>query len=376
MPTEAPILPGATLGLLGGGQLGRYFTISARTQGYKVMVLDPDPASPAGALADTHLVAAYDDADALDTLAHCAAVTTEFENVPAATLEWLAARTRIAPPAQAVAIAQDRAAEKTWLAAHGFATAPFAVIETAAQMPGALARIGTPAILKSARLGYDGKGQARIDHPDAAAGALAHVGLPAVLEARLPLDTELSVIVARNAAGRAATYPVVENIHRRGILHLSLVPARVPVPLAEAARTQALAIAEALDYSGVLAVEFFVSAGQIRVNELAPRPHNSGHFSLDACAFSQFDQQVRTLCGLAPADTRLDRAAAMLNLLGDSWRHGHPDWTPVLDRPNARLHLYGKAEARPGRKMGHLTVLADTVEAALADLAPLADALA
>lgn len=362
-----PILPGASLGILGGGQLGRMFTIAARTMGYQVVVLDPDPASPAGRLADVHIQADYNDAAALHRLsATCAAVTTEFENVPAASLVALARHCRVAPHAAAVEIAQDRAREKSWLAGHGFATAPFAVIDSAAGIDAALDATGTPALLKVARFGYDGKGQARVDTAAAAHAAFHEFGgRPCVLEARVKLECELSVVLARDAAGRCALFPVAENQHVNGILDLTLVPARVPGKLAQQAADTARAIADALDYVGVMAVEFFVADGRLLVNEIAPRPHNSGHYTLDACVTDQFEQQVRALCGLPLGDTRLLSPVVMVNLLGDVWAHG-PPWDRLLRHAGVKLHLYGKAEPRPGRKMGHYNCLAPTLDAALA----------
>lgn len=363
------ILPGATLGVLGGGQLGRMFTAAALTMGYEVIVLDPDPESPAGRIATKHIAADYADADALDSFARrCAAVTTEFENVPAETLETLARRCIVRPGARAVAIAQDRILEKTFLHDHGFSTAPFAIVRSAADLRAALGNMGLPAILKVARLGYDGKGQIRIDNPDDAMRGWDTVKhAPCVLEKLLPLDTELSVVLTRGADGTIACWPVGENQHRNGILDVTLVPARVSTSLARDAEALAQQIAMKLDYVGVMAVEFFVSHGVLRINEIAPRPHNSGHFTLDACVTSQFEQQVRALCGLPLGETRLLTPVAMANLLGDLWREGRdPSWSSLLAQPNVKLHLYGKRQAHPGRKMGHFTVLAPTVEQALA----------
>jgi 5-(carboxyamino)imidazole ribonucleotide synthase len=359
------IRPPATIGMLGGGQLGRYALIAARTMGYGTVVLDPDPAAPAGRVADQHLVAPYDDWAALDHLAMtCAVVTTEFENPPAKALERLAADVVVAPSPGAVAIAQDRLKEKRFLKATGVPTAPFASVDAAGERP----TIGYPALLKTARLGYDGKGQRDVAGPAALDGAWRELGaVSCVLERRVPLDAELSVIVARSADGAHAVFPVAENHHVAGILDLTVVPARVDPTLAGAAFELAVKVADDLDYVGVLAVELFVSEGQLLVNELAPRPHNSGHWTLDAAAASQFDQQVRAVCGAslaAPAMTA--PAAAMVNLLGDLWVDGEPSWDAVLADPAARLHLYGKAQPRPGRKMGHITVLGSTPDDAAA----------
>ena len=373
------ILPGATLGVLGGGQLGRMFALRARVMGYRVAVLDPDAASPAGQVADCHLAAAYDDPAALDRLAAtCAAVTTEFENVPAGSLERLARSVPVRPGAAAVAVAQDRIREKGALVERGFATAPFRAVCDAAGLSEALRAIAPPALLKTSRLGYDGKGQATVERPEDAAEAFARLGgVPCVLERRLHLERELSVVLARGADGAVAAFPVGENRHRDGILETTVVPARIPERLARDARELATAVAESLDYVGVLAVELFVAeGGRLFVNEIAPRPHNSGHWTLDACSTDQFEQQVRALCALPLAEPRLLSPVAMVNLLGDLWRRGTPPWGEAFRRPGVRLHLYGKAEARPGRKMGHLNCLADDPDRALALALDARDALA
>jgi 5-(carboxyamino)imidazole ribonucleotide synthase len=359
--------------MLGGGQLGRYAVVAARLAGYGTVVLDPDPSAPAGRVADRHLVAPYDDPAALDVLAAtCAVVTTEFENPPAAALDRLAADVTVVPPPAAVAVAQDRIAEKTFLAAHGFATAPWAPLVRDADVAAASA-IGVPAIVKTARLGYDGKGQHAVDATDTITGAWRALGIvPCVVEQRVPLDVELSAIVARSACGDTVVYPIAENQHHDGILDVAIVPARIDERLAAEAGTLSVAIADALAYVGVLAVEMFVSGGRLLVNELAPRPHNSGHWTLDGASTDQFAQQVRAVTGSALGDPSMTvPAAAMVNLLGDLWftEQGaepvEPDWAVALAEASARLHLYGKREARPGRKMGHLTVLgADPTAAA------------
>jgi 5-(carboxyamino)imidazole ribonucleotide synthase len=363
------ILPGATLGVLGGGQLGRMFVLQARTMGYRVMVLDPDPGSPAGQMADVHLRAAYSDPHALDRLAAaCAAVTTEFENVPAEALERLERSCRVRPPVKAVALAQDRISEKGFLERAGFATAPFRPVRNEEELRAAVRAVKLPALLKTSRLGYDGKGQAPIERPEEAAAAFAAVGgVECVLEEWLALETELSVVLARGDDGAIATFPVGENRHRNGILETTVVPARVPRRTAEEALATARRVAGALEYVGVLGVEMFVAnGGRIYVNEIAPRPHNSGHYTLDACSTDQFEQQLRALCGLPLAEPRLLTPVAMVNLLGDLWQAGPPRWEEVFRRPGVRLHLYGKAEPRPGRKMGHLNCLADDPDRALA----------
>ncbi len=361
------ILPNAMLGILGGGQLGRMFTMAARAMGYRVTVLDPDPDSPAGGLADVHIRAAYDDRAALDRLADtCAAVTTEFENVPAESLSYLAQRIRISPSAACVSIAQDRIAEKRYISGAGLQVAPFLAIESGADLDQDLDG-HLPGILKLARLGYDGKGQVRVKTPEEARAAFAELGGKAcVLERQLNLRTEISVIIARSSPSEVVCFPVVENQHESGILDISIVPARVAPAVAARAQDMALKLAQAMDYIGVLAVEFFVlESDDLVINEIAPRPHNSGHYTLDACATSQFEQQVRALCGLPPADTRLLSPVVMVNLLGDIWRDDEPAWDKLLSQPNVKLHLYGKKTARIGRKMGHFNVLAEDVESAL-----------
>ena len=356
------ILPGATLGMLGGGQLGRMFTVAARTMGYRVIVLDPDPQSPAGEFANEHLQADYQDTNTLDRLAReCAAITTEFENVPASTLETLTRRCAVRPGPLAVAITQDRIREKTFLREHGFSTAPFAAVQSENDLITAVQEIGTPAILKVSRFGYDGKGQATIRNSREALAAWSSMKHePCVLERRVPLDREISVVLARGIDNAVAVYPASENSHSNGILDISVVPARLSPAHERGARSMARKIAEQLDYVGVLAVEFFISRGKLLVNEIAPRPHNSGHYTIDACTTSQFEQQVRALCGLPLGDTRLLSPVAMVNLLGDLWDSGEPHWEHILNSPRAKLHLYGKCDARPGRKMGHYTCIAET----------------
>lgn len=372
-----PILPGATLGILGGGQLGRMFTIAARTMGYKVMVLDPDFASPAGQMADVHLQADYTDHGALKQLgAACAAVTTEFENVPAASLIELAKHCRVSPGAACVAIAQDRSHEKSWLRENGFATAPFALANSEADLDAALAATGVPALLKVSRFGYDGKGQARVATLDEARAAFREFGgQPCVLEGFVQLEREVSVVLARDDAGQCASFPVAENRHENGILDVSIVPARVSDNLAEQAREMARAIADKLGYVGVMAVEFFVVDGRLMVNEIAPRPHNSGHYTLDACVTDQFEQQVRALTGLPLGDPRLLSPVVMVNILGDRWHDGGPHWDALLAHPNIKLHLYGKEAARPGRKMGHFNVLDAALPKAMVLAARMREAL-
>lgn len=359
------ILPGSAIGMLGGGQLGRMFTIAARSLGYDVIVLDPDAHSPAGGLASEHLASAYDDREALDYLAtHCDVVTTEFENIPAETLAYLARSVAVHPSADALQVAQHRLREKEFFRAQGLDTAAFLAIETVADIDSAR-DFPFPAILKTSTLGYDGKGQ--IVCPDFAALAEAYQQIgakPCVLEQRIDLACEVSVVLGRAQDGTVTCFPIAENRHANGILDVTLVPASISNTLADRALDAARRIADGLDYCGVLAVEFFISTdGRVLVNEMAPRPHNSGHYTLDACATSQFEQQLRMVCGLPAGSCELHRPVAMLNLLGDIWpADSSPPWDEVLALPRAKLHLYGKKEARPGRKMGHINCLGDTIE--------------
>ncbi len=365
-----PLRDARAVAVLGGGQLGRMFVHAAQVAGLRVTVLEPDAASPAGAAADHHVVAPYVDTAALDDLAaRCAAATTEFENVPADALRRLAAHCRVSPPAAAVEVCQHRAREKACFAAAGVPCAPHAVIDSEAGLAAAAAATPSllPGILKTATLGYDGKGQVRVDSAEALAAAWQQLGRAVcVLEKRLPLAHEISVIVARGRDGHTVHLPVQQNLHRDGILAVTQVPAPdVPAATAEKAVARARRLADALDYVGVLCVEFFVLAdGSLVANEMAPRPHNSGHYSIDACDQSQFDLQLRTLMGWPLAMPRLHSPAVMLNLLGDLWFDGaspaprEPDWPALLALPGVRLHLYGKAEPRRARKMGHLTVTA------------------
>jgi 5-(carboxyamino)imidazole ribonucleotide synthase len=363
------IPPGATLGLLGGGQLGRMFTAEAVRMGYQVLVADPDPHAPAAQLAADHLRLGWHDPAIIEIMRQRAAVvTTEFENVPADLLRALSAHLPVRPGADALAICQDRLREKQFLNDCAVATVPWAPIHGPGQFGEAWNAIGArPAILKTARLGYDGKGQVEV--PDAAALAAAWDALgrvACVLERRVPLASELSVMVARGPDGHCTTWPVGENVHVRGILHTTVVPAAVSSHLAELARATATRIATALDYVGVLGVECFQTReGGLLVNEIAPRPHNSGHWTLDASATSQFEQQVRAITGMPLGAATLLAPVAMVNILGDAWAGGMPRFDRALAVPGVRLHLYGKKEPRPGRKMGHLTAVADTPAEAL-----------
>ena len=366
------IAPGATLGVMGGGQLGRMFVHAAQQMGYATAVLDPDAASPAGLVSHHHVQADYLSDAGLAALSQvAAAITTEFENVPAAALRRLSAQRPVAPSADAVATCQDRALEKAHFDACGVPCAPHALIETAVQL-GAVSDDLLPGVLKTARLGYDGKGQVRVGNRDELAAAWASLNrVPCVLEKLLPLAYEVSVIVARAASGAVVHFPLQQNLHRDGVLAVTQVPAPDVTP---SVQLQAIAAAEkiaaTLGYVGVLCVEFFVlKDGSLVANEMAPRPHNSGHYTIDACDLSQFDLQVRTLVGAPLAAPRLHSSAVMLNLMGDLWfRRGDveaaPPWDRVLALPGAHLHLYGKAGARIGRKMGHLTFTAVTPQQA------------
>jgi len=361
------IAPGATLGVMGGGQLARMFVHAAQQMGYATAVLDADPASPAGMVAHRHIRADYLDAGGLAELVqHCAAITTEFENVPAAALQRLAERRPVAPGADAVAVCQDRAAEKAHFARCGVPCAPHAVIETAEHLDAVAAEL-LPGVLKTSRLGYDGKGQVRVRTRDELASAWSDLNhAPCVLEKLLPLAYEVSVIVARSAGGDVVHFPLQQNLHRDGILAVTHVPSPDLTPAVQQRAVDAAErIATALAYVGVLCVEFFVLAdGSVVANEMAPRPHNSGHYSIDACDVSQFELQVRCMTGAALVAPRLHSPAVMLNLLGDLWCDTEPPWHQVLALPGAHLHLYGKTEARPGRKMGHLTITAPSPEQA------------
>lgn len=382
------VLPGQWLGVVGGGQLGRMFCHAAQRLGYHVAVLDPDVNSPTGQVADRHFCAAYDDAEALRQMAAlCAAITTEFENVPAATLEQLAQTTYVAPDAQAVKITQDRAVEKRFLQQAGIPVAPFLEVLRVEDIEDAPAEL-FPGILKTSRLGYDGKGQVRVANSKEACQAFRALGqVPCVLEAQLDLQAEISVVLARDRAGQSVCFDPALNEHRNGILAVSTVTnaatlaTHVSEALREQAQISALAVAQAAQYVGVLCVEFFiVGESQLIANEIAPRPHNSGHHTIEACLSSQYEQQVRALAGLPLGDPTLVQPAVMVNILGDCWfRHSEkamtPDWPAVLAVPGIALHLYGKAEARPGRKMGHFTALGQTLEQAQQRAAQAADAL-
>lgn len=362
------ILPGNTIGIFGGGQLGRMIAIAAKRMGYRVIVLDPTPDCPAAQVADDEITAPYTDVEAAKELAsRCDVVTAEFENVPAETLEAIEPFVPVRPSSRVLRIAQNRITEKTFLAEHGFPVPNFRPVRSQEELLRAVSEIGCPAVLKTATGGYDGKGQARIEHPHEAEKAWEWLGkVNCVLEEFVPLEREVSVIVARNLRGEGAVYPVAENTHAHHILDTSVMPARIPSALARQAQELAQAIAEALGVIGLLCVEMFIAQdGRLLVNELAPRPHNSGHQTFDAAVTSQFEQLVRSICGLPLGSTELYRPAAIANLLGDLWEDREPNWVKALELPEVKLHLYGKAEPRPGRKMGHLTATAATPDEAL-----------
>jgi 5-(carboxyamino)imidazole ribonucleotide synthase len=361
--TVAPILPGATIGVLGSGQLGRMFAMAARRLGYRIHVLSPDSDSPTGQIADAEVVAAYDDLEAIEAFARGADVVTfEFENVPADTADTAARFALVRPAGSVLHVAQQRAREKGYLADRGFPVTPFAWIRGEEDLNAAIRRIGVPAVLKTASFGYDGKGQEKVISDDHLRRAWDATGRrEAVLEQFIAFDRELSIIVARGAQEWMVTFPLIENTHAHHILDTSVAPASVPPEIESRAADIARGVAESLDLVGVLCVEFFLTTkGELLINELAPRPHNSGHLTIDASMTSQFEQHVRAICGLPAGSTELLRPAAMANLLGDLWADGEPDWAAACALPGVHLHLYGKAEARAGRKMGHITALAHT----------------
>jgi len=365
------IPPGATVGVLGSGQLGRMFAIAARRMGYRVHTFSPEYDTPTGQVADREVTAAYDDLDAVRDFARGVSVVTfEFENVPAGTAEAAAEHAAVRPAGSVLHTTQNRLREKGFLAGGGFPVARFAAVRSAEELRAALETIGVPAVLKTADWGYDGKGQVRIDGIGEADSAWASLGISleareAVLEAFVDFEREVSVVAARGLDGSFAHFGVLANDHRNHILDVTVAPASVSPEVEREAVGIARGILEGLEVVGVLCVEMFLTRdGRLLVNELAPRPHNSGHLTFDACVTSQFEQQLRAICGLPLGSAALLRPAAMANLLGDLWSGGEPDWAAACRFPEVKLHLYGKAAARPGRKMGHLTALADTPEEA------------
>ena len=362
-----PVLPGASLGVLGSGQLGRMFAIAARRMGYRVHTFSPDSDTPTGQVADKEYQNSYDDLDAVREFARGVSVVTfEFENVPAEAVEAAEALAPVRPSGSVLYTTQNRLREKNFLARNGFPVAPFRHVTSREELTAALEEVGRPAVLKTAGFGYDGKGQTRVaSDEDASRAVEALKGQEGVVEAFVDFEREVSVVAARTVSGEFAHYGVIENAHTRHILDLSVAPARVREETAREAVEIARAVLETLDVVGVMCVEFFLTReGRLLVNELAPRPHNSGHLTFDACVTSQFEQQLRAVCCLPLGSTELMRPAAMANLLGDLWREGEPDWREALKLTDVKLHLYGKTEPRAGRKMGHLTALASTPEAA------------
>lgn len=369
MTQAAPILPGGTLGVFGGGQLGRMFAQTAQRMGYRAIVFAPETDCPAGQVAHEHRCAAYDDEAAVTAFAgQCDAVTIEFENVPVQCLEWAAARTTVRPGSDALSITQDRLAERAFLDRHGLPTSPHAAVDSAVALRDALQTVGRCGVLKAAREGYDGRGQVAFGDetdPDAAWRQL-NVDT-ALYEAWVDYQLELSVLVARSSDGSVETFGPIENHHVNHILDVSTVPAGVPVGVADSAIELARGVAGAMQLQGLICVEMFLTtSGELVINELAPRPHNSGHLTVEAATVSQFEQQVRAMAGLPLGVMQLRQPAAMVNLLGDLWEGGEPHCAAALRQPGTSLHLYGKETPRPGRKMGHLTTLADTVDAAKA----------
>ena len=362
-----PILPGSTIGVLGSGQLGRMFAIAARRMGYRVHTYSPDVDTPTGQISDVEWAGDYNDLDRVAEFARSVDVVSfEFENVPAATAETAARYTPVRPSGHILHTTQHRVREKTFLSKSGLPVTPFAVVRSSEDLDAAIAILGVPAVLKTADFGYDGKGQIRIQRPEDAQGAWTVLDTAeAVLEAFIDFACEVSVVAARSLDGDFVHYGAVENQHSRHILDVTIAPARVPSSIANRAVEIAREVLEKLEVIGVLCVEFFVTrAGELMINELAPRPHNSGHFSFDACVTSQFEQQLRAVCGLPLGSTEQMRPAVMANLLGDLWTGGEPDWAAACAMSGVKLHLYGKLEPRPGRKMGHLTALChDTVTA-------------
>ncbi len=372
------IAPGAALGVLGSGQLGRMFCIAARRMGYRVHTFSPDEDTPAGQVADVEVTAGYDDVDALRAFAGSVEVVTfEFENVPIAAIDAIEALAPVRPSGLALHTAQQRAREKTFLADHGFPTAAFARAVTLDELWDAVARVGTPAIIKTAAFGYDGKGQHKVTTPADVAHIWDAIGhQEAVVEKFISLQAEISIVAARGLDGAIVEYAPFENRHRNHILDLTTAPALVPRPIAARAAEITRAILKELQYVGVLCVEFFVSTdGELLVNELAPRPHNSGHLTFDAAVTSQFEQQVRAICALPLGSTELLRPAAMANLLGDLWADATPNWAAACRFPDVKLHLYGKEQPRAGRKMGHLTAIGQTVQEAQDRVVAARDAL-
>jgi 5-(carboxyamino)imidazole ribonucleotide synthase len=360
------ILPGSSIGILGGGQLARMLSLAAKPMGYKVIVLDPDPNCPASSVSDSVIAAKFDDVIALEKLASlCDVVTLEFENVPASGLAILEAKVPLRPSARVLEVARNRILEKQFLNDIGIKTAPWAAVRVMDDLEPAIELVGLPAILKTATMGYDGKGQAKVNTLEEAQAAFSRFGMDCVLEGLVQFDLEISVIVARSSRGEVRAFPPFENAHANGILDVTVIPANISESVAREAEKMALEIAAKLEVIGLLTIEMFVTKDdRVLVNELAPRPHNSGHLTIEACPTSQFEQAIRAVCGLSLGNVTPHSPATMVNLLGDLWQNAVPNWNAALELPNTHLHLYGKLEARAGRKMGHITVLGKSVQEA------------
>ncbi|WP_438481032.1 5-(carboxyamino)imidazole ribonucleotide synthase [Oleiharenicola lentus] len=365
--TPKPILPGATIGVLGGGQLGRMLSQAATKLGYRMHVYEPQANSPAGTVSHQEVNAPYEDIAALTAFAReCDVVTYEFENVPAAPLKAIEAVSVLRPHWSVLETTQNRSREKNWLKRNGFAHARFAEVAANGDLLAGIREVGVPCVVKTADFGYDGKGQLKVmSEADVPAALKRFAGQPVVIEQFIDFSCEVSAVVARSTTGEVKVFPISENIHTNHILDFSIVPARVAAEVLARAESLALAVAAKIDLVGVLGVEFFVTrSGEVLINELAPRTHNSGHYTLDACVTSQFEQQVRAICGLPLGDTKLISPVVMVNILGDAWANGEPNWAALLADSSAKLHLYGKGDPRPGRKMGHFSVVSGDAKTA------------
>ncbi len=363
------IIPGKTIGIFGGGQLGRMTGIAARKMGYTIHIFEPSPNCPAGQIADREINAPYEDKEALkDFIQNVDILTYEFENIPSSTIEFAAKHRPLHPSSKVLYTCQNREREKIFLRTNNIPHAPFEIVTSLEELEAAVAKIGTPCVLKTADFGYDGKGQIKLSSSDNNLGNIwSQFSAPkAVLEKWVQFDLELSVICARNERGESCTFPVAENIHTHHILDLSIAPGRISEKTAKEAETLALQIANQLEVVGLIAVEMFLTSdGNIVVNELAPRPHNSGHYTFDGCITNQFEQHIRSICNLPLGSTDLLKPTVMVNILGDAWQNGEPAWAKLLQDPKVKLHLYGKAQARPGRKMGHFCVMDKDLETAI-----------
>jgi 5-(carboxyamino)imidazole ribonucleotide synthase len=367
---RSPILPGATIGILGSGQLGRMLAIEARKMGYRVHTYSPEKNSPTGQIADLEVTAAYDDLEKIAEFAkNVDVITFEFENVLSITTDEAQKHVPVRPSGRVLHTTQNRLREKTFLSENGIPVTPFRIVRSQQELEQAVSELGLPCVLKTAGFGYDGKGQVKIKSQEDVANAFTSLGYhEAVLEAFVDFELEISVVAARGIDGSFVHYGAVENSHKNHILDVTIAPARISDALSKQAVELSKTILEKLDVVGVLCTEYFVTRdGELLVNELAPRPHNSGHYTFDACNTSQFEQQLRAACGLPLGSPDQPKPAVMINLLGDEWERGTPKWQKALEIPGVKLHLYGKAEPRAGRKMGHITAIAETIEVALAN---------